>query len=146
VDERGFTFYTNYGSAKAACLAANPRAAVTFLWLDLERQVHVQGSVERVSAAESDAYFAVRPYGSQIGALASPQSEVIVDRAALEERFQRLREQYPEGSVVPRPVNWGGYRLVPEKMEFWQGRRSRLHDRLRYTRVEQGWEIDRLCP
>jgi pyridoxamine 5'-phosphate oxidase len=146
LDDRGFTFFTNYESRKGQALAANPKASITFLWLDLERQVHVQGRVEKVTDEESDAYFALRPYGSRIGALTSQQSSTIEHREALEARYAELQHQYPEGSHIPRPANWGGYRLLPETIEFWQGRSSRLHDRLLYSRKDEGWAIDRLCP
>jgi pyridoxamine 5'-phosphate oxidase len=146
LDERGFTFFTNYESRKGQSLAVNPKASITFLWLDLERQVHIQGCVEKVSPEESDAYFAVRPYGSRIGALTSQQSSTVEHREALEERYAELQLQYPEGSHIPRPANWGGYRVLPDTIEFWQGRTSRLHDRLLYRKSEAGWVIDRLCP
>ncbi len=146
LDGRGFTFFTNYESRKGRSLEANAKASLTFLWLDLERQVHVQGLVEKVSPEESDAYFAVRPYGSRLGALTSQQSSTIEHREALEERYAELQLQYPEGSHIPRPANWGGYRLLPENIEFWQGRTSRLHDRLLYRKAATGWMIDRLCP
>jgi pyridoxamine 5'-phosphate oxidase len=144
-DERGLTFYTNYRSRKAIELDANPRAALVLFWAPLHRQVRVEGSVERVSAAESDAYFAGRPYGSRLGAIASPQSEVIVGRQLLEQRMAELNGLYPD--EVPRPAHWGGYRVVPEMFEFWQGRENRLHDRLRYRRgAETGWIRERLAP
>jgi pyridoxamine 5'-phosphate oxidase len=146
VDERGFAFFTNYESRKARELDNNPRAALVFFWHDLERQVRVEGRVERVSADESDLYFHGRPASSRIGAWASPQSEVIPSRESLEERFGDLENRFSDGSIA-RPPNWGGYRLVPDTVEFWQGRPSRLHDRLRYSRHEQGgWLIERLAP
>lgn len=144
-NEQGFTFFTNYGSRKAAELAANPRASLLFYWAELERQVRVEGSVERVAPAESDAYFATRPYENQIGAWASPQSAVIADRAELEQRIAELSRSHPE--PVPRPPHWGGYRLCAAAIEFWQGRPSRLHDRLHYARQPDGtWARSRLAP
>jgi pyridoxamine 5'-phosphate oxidase len=146
VDERGFTFFTNYESRKARELEANPSASMVFFWHDLERQVRVEGRVERVSAEESDRYFHSRPAGSRLGAWASPQSAVIPGRELLEVRFAELESQHAEGSI-PRPENWGGYRLIPDSIEFWQGRPNRLHDRLRYTRRASGeWLIERLAP
>jgi pyridoxamine 5'-phosphate oxidase len=145
-DERGFVFYTNYRSRKAADLAQNPKAALVFSWLPLQRQVRVEGDVQRVSAAESDAYFRSRPFGHQLGALASPQSQVISDRQFLEDRLQALLEKFKEGDEVPRPEQWGGYRVAPHTIEFWQGRANRLHDRLRYRRDGVSWRIERLAP
>jgi pyridoxamine 5'-phosphate oxidase len=145
-DARGFAFYTNLESRKAAELAANPRAALLFWWDRLHRQVRVEGPVEPVEAAEADAYFASRPYGSRIGAWASPQSRVVEGRAVLEAREAELAARFPEDAPVPRPPHWGGYRVRPELFEFWQGRRSRLHDRLRYAREGSGWRVERLAP
>lgn len=145
LDARGFTFFTNYQSRKGRELEATPKAALTFLWKELERQVNIRGRVEKVSRAESKAYFTTRPYGSQIGAHASIQSTVIPHRPFLEERFAVLRSAYPEGHV-PLPEAWGGYRLLPVTIEFWQGRSSRLHDRLVYSLTPDGWEIARLSP
>jgi pyridoxamine 5'-phosphate oxidase len=146
VDPRGFAFFTNYESRKGAELAANPQAALVFFWVQLERQVRVEGRVERVSTEESDEYFASRPEGSQLGAWASQQSAVLPDREPLEARYEELRAQY-EGHEVPRPPFWGGFRVVPETVEFWQGRANRLHDRLRYRRQSGGsWVIERLSP
>lgn len=146
VNARGFAFFTNYESRKGAELTANPRAALVFFWVQLERQVRVEGLVERLSAEESDAYFSSRPEGSQLGAWASQQSALLPDRGRLEARYDKLRAQY-EGHDVPRPPFWGGFRVVPETVEFWQGRVNRLHDRLRYRRQDDGsWVIERLSP
>jgi pyridoxamine 5'-phosphate oxidase len=146
VDDRGLSFFTNYESRKAREIEANPYASMGFFWHELERQVRVEGRVERVSAEESDQYFHGRPAGSKLGAWSSPQSQVIAGRDALESQFRALEDRYPDGSI-PRPANWGGYRLIPESIEFWQGRPNRLHDRLRYTRVAGGsWLIERLAP
>jgi pyridoxamine 5'-phosphate oxidase len=145
-DESGFTFFTNYDSRKARELLGNPWAALVFYWAELERQVRVEGCVGRISAAESDEYFKTRPPGSQLGAWASPQSEIIRGREQLERKFEQLLAQYADGPI-PRPENWGGYRLVPESIEFWQGRANRLHDRLRYRRLASGgWILQRLAP
>jgi pyridoxamine 5'-phosphate oxidase len=146
VDQRGFVFFTNYESRKARELEANPRAAVVFFWHELERQVRVEGCIERTSRAESDDYFRTRPKGARLGAWASPQSEVLDGPEVLDAQFRRLEQRYP-GDEVPRPPRWGGYRLVPESLEFWQGRPNRLHDRLRYTRRPEGpWLLERLAP
>jgi pyridoxamine 5'-phosphate oxidase len=146
VDEQGFVFYTNYRSAKAKELEENPRGALVFYWVQLDRQVRVEGAVERVSATESDEYFQTRPRESQLGALASPQSEVIESREVLEQRYTELDEFYHD-RTIERPSHWGGYRLKPERIEFWQNRPSRLHDRLLYDRQSDGsWTISRLAP
>ena len=139
----GFVFYTNYLSDKGKELAHNPNASLVFLWLETQRQVRINGRVEKVSAADSDAYFAIRPRSSQAGAVASPQSTVIPGREELEARFEEVLSQDGE---IDRPPRWGGYRLMPEVIEFWQGRESRLHDRLRYRKLAKGWKLERLAP
>jgi pyridoxamine 5'-phosphate oxidase len=146
VNEKGFTFYTNYDSHKGRELAENPNACLVFFWAGLERQVRIEGSVEKVSEAESDEYFASRPEGSRIGAWASPQSQAISSRAEIEENAQKYMKQFNAGSI-PRPPHWGGYLVKPAGIEFWQGRPSRLHDRIQYTLLDNGaWKINRLAP
>jgi pyridoxamine 5'-phosphate oxidase len=145
-DEGGFVFYTNYNSKKAGDLDANPFAALVFYWPQLERQVRVEGRVERISEAESDEYFKTRPRESQIGAHASPQSDVIPSRAMLQQRVEELEKLYLDRDI-DRPAHWGGYRLLPERIEFWKGRPGRLHDRILYERQANGsWTISRLAP
>lgn len=144
-DARGFTFYTNYESRKGEQLLFNPHAALSFHWHDLERQIRIEGTVERVAAEESDAYFGIRPLKSRIGAIASAQSRPIDSREQLEQQFNQAETQF--GQQPPRPAHWGGYRLAPNWIEFWQGRRSRLHDRIAYQRNEDGsWLRQRLQP
>jgi pyridoxamine 5'-phosphate oxidase len=145
-DEAGFCFFTNYGSRKANELAANPHAALVFYWAELDRQVRIEGTVARLTPAESDAYFQTRPKGSRLGAWASPQSQVIAHRHVLDRRMDELIAEFAEAEV-PRPDFWGGYRVVPSVIEFWQARPNRLHDRLQYRRESQGgWIIERLAP
>ncbi len=145
VTDAGLTFFTNYDSRKGRELEAVPHAALAFWWPALERQVRVEGGVQRLPRAASEAYFATRPYGSQIGALASRQSQPLDDRAALERAAAELRERHPPGQV-PCPPRWGGYVLAPDRFEFWQGRDDRLHDRLAVERAEDGWHVTRLAP
>ncbi|MFJ6214261.1 pyridoxamine 5'-phosphate oxidase [Streptomyces sp. NPDC092296] len=148
-DGRGFVFYTNYGSRKGTELAANPYASLLFPWHPVARQVIVTGSVERVGRDETAAYFRTRPHGSRLGAWASEQSRVVASRRLLEQRYAELADRYPEGEGVPVPPFWGGFRVHPEAVEFWQGRQNRLHDRLRYRAdptAPTGWAIERLCP
>lgn len=145
VEGGGLEFYTNYGSRKGRDLAVNPRAAAVLYWDRLERQARAEGRVVRLSVEASRAYFATRPYGSQIAAWASEQSRPLADRAALEERFAAFEARFPPGEV-PLPPGWGGYRLLPERLEFWQGRENRLHDRIVYRAAESGWTRERLFP
>ena len=146
-DEQGFVFYTNYESRKGKVLERNPRAALVFLWLELQRQVRVEGLIEKVSREESEAYFISRPKGSQIGAWVSPQSQPIAGRDILEAKTIELERQYAGAEYLPLPPNWGGFRVRPTLLEFWQGRPNRLHDRIQYTLLEKGkWKIERLAP
>lgn len=144
-DERGFVFFTNYNSSKGQQLAANSRACLVLFWKELERQVRISGTVQQVSAADSDAYFNSRPAGSRIGAWASPQSTVIPGRELIEQNTVNFTQQFVE-AAIPRPPHWGGYVVQPLQIEFWQGRPSRLHDRIRYTKKETGWLVERLAP
>ncbi|MFM6593327.1 MAG: pyridoxamine 5'-phosphate oxidase [Dolichospermum sp.] len=146
IDERGFVLFTNYKSQKGREISVNPHAALVFWWAELERQVRIVGTVEKISSAESDSYFEVRPPFSRLGAWASNQSEVIVNRDVLEAKLIEFQRKY-ENQEVPRPAHWGGLRVIPQEIEFWQGRSSRLHDRLRYTLIDNGnWKIERLSP
>jgi pyridoxamine 5'-phosphate oxidase len=145
-DERGFIFFTNYASEKGRHLEKNPKAALVFYWMEVERQIRIQGKVEKTSREESEHYFHSRPIGAQLGAWASRQSEVIDARRVLDARLDEMKQRFAEGEV-PLPPHWGGYRLKPQRMEFWQGRPDRLHDRFRYTLQTNGsWSIDRLAP
>ncbi|MEI9921396.1 MAG: pyridoxamine 5'-phosphate oxidase [Bacteroidota bacterium] len=141
-----FYFYTNYQSQKGQELENNPACALTFFWPELERQVRISGVAERATALESDQYFQSRPRGSQVGAWASPQSIAIKDRSLIEARVKEIEERFRDDKVLPRPKQWGGYAVSPFEIEFWQGRQSRLHDRILYTLIEDKWEINRLAP
>jgi len=144
-DERGFVFFTNYGSRKARQITENPQASLLFPWITMARQVEISGSVEKISAAESLAYFLSRPFGSRLGAWVSDQSEIISSRQILLEKFKKLKLQFAHGEV-PKPEGWGGYRVVPDRLEFWQGGHDRLHDRFCYSREGMAWKINRLSP
>ena len=143
-DEKGFVFFTNYNSRKSLELEAHPNGALTFFWKELERQIRIEGTVDKISAEDSTYYFSGRPYGSKIGAWASPQSQVIPDRQFLEQRESEFSSKYEND--VPRPDHWGGYRLSPDYIEFWQGRPNRLHDRITYSQTNDNWVIERLAP
>jgi pyridoxamine 5'-phosphate oxidase len=145
-DEEGFVFFTNYNSRKGRDMAANPGAALVFLWLELQRQVRIEGTVSRIAPEESTRYFQSRPKGSQIGAWASPQSQPIPSRELLEEKVASLEKEYAGEEVLPRPEDWGGYIVRPQLVEFWQGRPNRLHDRIQYTRQSDSWVVERLAP
>ncbi len=143
----GFIFFTNYNSAKGQEIATNHHVALLFFWKELERQIRIEGAIEKISSEDSDTYFNSRPGGSKIGAWASPQSQVIPNRSLLEKNIEDLTEKYPDENLVPRPDNWGGYIVKPNLIEFWQGRSSRLHDRLQYSLIENGeWKRERLAP
>jgi pyridoxamine 5'-phosphate oxidase len=146
LDERGLAFFTNYESVKGRELAANPRATAVFPWIAMGRQVVANGTVQRLADEESDAYFATRPRGHKLGAAASPQSQVVPDRETLDRAMRQLEARYPEGTPIPRPNHWGGFRLAPDMVEFWEGREDRLHDRLRYRSTTEGWVVERLAP
>lgn len=145
MDERGLVFFTNFESRKARHLAANPRISALFLWLDLERQVALTGTAERIPAAESLAYFITRPLGSQLGAWSSQQSSVIKSRSLLEAKLHEMKQKFSDGKI-PLPSFWGGYRIIPDTWEFWQGRQNRLHDRFLYSKTGDNWAIERLQP
>ena len=146
VTEAGFTFFTNYNSAKSTAITGNEKVSLLFPWYPLERQVKILGSAAKISDAESDAYFATRPWSSKIGAWASDQSAPLSSRAELESKWSEFAAKYPEGSEVPRPSHWGGFLVTPISIEFWQGRYSRLHDRIRYTKTGAEWKIQRIYP
>ena len=145
-DARGFSFFTNYNSRKGRELAENPHAALCFHWIALDEQIRIEGSIERLPDAESDAYFAGRPRGSQLGAWASAQSEVLPARETLEEKYREIERRFEGAAQVPRPPFWGGYRLIPRRIEFWYGRPDRLHDRVVYLKEGATWTIERLYP
>lgn len=145
-DENGFVFFTNYESNKGKEIEETLFASLTFFWADLERQVRIEGKIEKVSGQDSDTYFHSRPRGSQIGAWVSNQSKVIDGRGVLEDRLLALEKQFENTEIIPRPAHWGGYRVLPDKIEFWQGRSNRLHDRILYSKISNEWKIERLSP
>jgi len=146
ITETGFVFYSNYLSAKAMDIEHSAQVSITFLWKELERQVRIEGKAEKISVERSQKYFHTRPRGSQLGAWASPQSDIIIDRSVLESNLEELEAKYPEGTTIPIPPHWGGYEITPDFIEFWQGRESRLHDRLAYTATDDLWTVVRLAP
>lgn len=146
VTNSGFTFFTNYNSKKSQEIASNPKVALLFPWFPMERQVKITGTAARISEAESDSYFATRPWNSQIGAWASNQSQPLSSREELERSWNEFATKFPEGSSVPRPPHWGGFLVTPITIEFWQGRYSRLHDRIRYSKTDSGWKVERFFP
>lgn len=146
ITETGFVFYTNYQSAKAMDIEHSADVSITFLWKELERQIRIEGSAEKISRARSEKYFNSRPRGSQLGAWASPQSDIIADRSILQKNLDDLQKKYPEGTQVPIPPHWGGYEITPDFVEFWQGRESRLHDRIAFTSHDNAWNVVRLAP
>ncbi len=146
IDDVGFIFYSNYHSRKGREIEQNPRASILLFWKELERQVRIEGKIEKISEQDSKAYFKSRPKGSQLGAWASPQSKVITGRSELDDRLLELQDIYKDQDRLPKPAHWGGYRLVPHYYEFWQGRDNRLHDRFEYKREDDGWVINRLAP
>ena len=146
VTDAGFTFFTNYNSAKSKSIDANPKISLLFPWYPMERQVKILGSAARIDERDSDAYFATRPWSSQIGAWASDQSAPLSSREELEQRWSEFAQKFPEGTRVPRPPHWGGFLVIPTMIEFWQGRYSRLHDRIRYSKTESAWKPERFYP
>jgi pyridoxamine 5'-phosphate oxidase len=146
ISQGGLVFYTNYTSEKARHLESNPKSALNFFWVELERQIRIKGEVQKLSKVESDAYFQSRPRLNQLSAWASPQSEIVPDRAHLEDLLKSVEARFSHTDVIPMPPFWGGYRLLPQSMEFWQGRPGRLHDRIRFVREEKSWNKERLAP
>ena len=146
ITDTGFVLYTNYQSAKAMDIEHSPHVSITFLWKELERQVRIEGKAEKISVERSEKYFQSRPRGSQLGAWASPQSDIIKDRSVLHDNLNELEAKYPEGTPIPIPTQWGGYEITPDFVEFWQGRESRLHDRMAFTAGDGEWSVVRLAP